>query len=89
MHNKIISSVYRKDTELFKKYIEGSGKNHINTPNKVGWTALIIAVSKGYKELVELILAHGGRKDIPDKNGITPLEEARRKGYTDIVKLLA
>jgi uncharacterized protein len=55
--------------------------------NEGGATPLILAVGKGYKELVELLLAHGADVNLPDDRG-TPLAWAKHAGHEDIAKLL-
>ena len=70
-------------------------KTRINVDhvNRLGWTALIEAVILGdggprHQEIVRLLLAHGARRDIADREGVTPLEHARRRGYTAMVRML-
>lgn len=65
----------------------------INHINRLGWTALMEAVLLGdgsskYVTIVELLVAAGCDRSIPDKNGVTALEHARKLGYNEIVRIL-
>ncbi len=60
----------------------------INYKNHNGSTALSIALSNGYTEIVKLLLEKGVNTNIKDKRGYTPLLLASNYGFTEIVKLL-
>jgi ankyrin repeat protein len=61
---------------------------HPDIRDKVdGNTPLIIAAGKGYKDVVEVLLANGADVNAADKMG-TPLAWAMHTGHNDIVKLL-
>lgn len=65
----------------------------INHVNRLGWTALLEAVLLGdgsskYVTIVEILVAAGCDRSIPDKNGISALEHARKAGYKEIVRIL-
>jgi ankyrin repeat protein len=65
----------------------------VNHVNRLGWTALLEAILLGdggpaHTEIVRLLLAHGARPNLPDRDGVTPLAHARRRGQGPIVKLL-
>ncbi len=51
-----------------------------------GWTALMIASSKGYTDIVQELLDRGANVDLKDGFDTTALMIAARKGYTDIVQ---
>lgn len=66
----------------------------VNHVNNLGWTALLEAVILGdggpvHTEIVRLLLAHGARRDIADRDGVTPLEHARRRNYRDMIGILS
>jgi hypothetical protein len=65
----------------------------INHVNRLGWTALMEAVVLGdgsskYVTIVEILVAAGCDRSIPDKNGVTALKHARNSGYKEIVRIL-
>lgn len=65
----------------------------IDHVNRLGWTALMEAVLLGdgsskYVTIVEILVAAGCDRSIPDKNGVTALEHARKSGYKEIVQIL-
>jgi ankyrin repeat protein len=51
-------------------------------------TPLHMAVNKGYKKMVEILLNNYADPNIQDSQGFTPLHIAARKGLLDITKLL-
>ncbi len=62
--------------------------------NDLGWTALLEAVVLGegtsrWQRVVEVLLARGADRSIPDRDGVTALEHARARGYDEIAALLA
>lgn len=74
--------------ELLKTAID------VNHVNDLGWTALLEAVILGdggarHVEIVRLLLAHGARPNIADRDGVTPLAHARRRGYPEMARLIA
>ncbi|MFI1227049.1 MULTISPECIES: ankyrin repeat domain-containing protein [unclassified Streptomyces] len=61
--------------------------------NRLGWTALLEAVILGeggraHQEVVELLLAAGATRDLPDGDGVTPLAHAERRGFAELAALL-
>jgi ankyrin repeat protein len=56
--------------------------------NAPGRTALMAAVEKSNRELVELIIKAGGDANAHDKQGITPLKLAARTNSVEIVRIL-
>ncbi|MFJ6568437.1 ankyrin repeat domain-containing protein [Streptomyces sp. NPDC091292] len=61
--------------------------------NALGWTALLEAVILGdggraHQEVVELLLAAGAARELPDRDGVTALEHAERRGFAEIAALL-
>jgi uncharacterized protein len=66
----------------------------VNHVNNLGWTALLEAVILGdggpvHTEIVRLLLAHGARRDIADREGVTALEHARRRNYRAMMDVLS
>lgn len=55
--------------------------------NTAGHTPLILAVSKGYKQVTELLLVHGADVNAADDRG-TPLAWAIRTGHANVADLL-
>ncbi len=73
--------------ELLKTKID------VNQVNKLGWTGLLEAVILGdggraHTEIVRLLLAHGAKPDLADREGVSPLAHAERKGQREIAALL-
>jgi ankyrin repeat protein len=60
----------------------------IDTQNKDGITALMLAAFNREHTIVQLLLDKGASIDTQNKDGITALMLAAEKGYTAIVKLL-
>lgn len=61
--------------------------------NNLGWTALLEAVILGdggaaHIEIVRLLVAHGAKVNLADRDGVTPLQHARRRGFTQIAGIL-
>jgi len=61
--------------------------------NDLGWTALLEAVILGdggarHTEIVRLLIAHGARLDLADRQGVTPLSHAQQRGQAAIAALL-
>ena len=54
----------------------------------IGDTALMVAISGGHREVVELLLENGADIEKTTKDKITPLILAVVKGRIDIIKLL-
>lgn len=54
-----------------------------------GFTALMTAAAEGQLEVVQLLLAHGARADLKDKDGDTAESFARQNGHIAVAELLA
>ena len=68
-------------------------KVDVDHVNNLGWTALLEAVILGdggpaHTEIVGLLVAHGARVNLADREGVTPLQHARRRGYVKIAQIL-
>ncbi len=65
----------------------------VNHVNSLGLTALLEAITLGdggkkHIEIVRVLLEHGARPNLADKEGVTPLAHATRRGYRDMIALL-
>jgi ankyrin repeat protein len=60
----------------------------VNASDSHGDTPLHNAALRGYKEVVEVLVAHGADVNAKNSRGRTPLDEAARRGHKDIVRLL-
>ena len=61
----------------------------INTRNKTGATALMLAAQDGHLEIVRcLVCTCGASVDAADLNGTTPLIQAARQGHLEVVRFL-
>lgn len=68
-------------------------KVDVNHVNNLGWTALLEAVILGdggarHTEIVGLLVAHGAKVNLPDRDGVTALQHAKRRGYASIAAIL-
>ena len=73
--------------ELLKTKID------VDHVNNLGWTAPLEAVILGdggaaHTEIVALLVAHGARVNLADREGVTPLQHAKRRGYLEIAQIL-
>jgi uncharacterized protein len=71
----------------------GQSKVDVNHVNNLGWTALLEAVILGdggarHTEIVRLLVGHGARVNLADRDGATPLAHARKRGYRAIIAIL-
>lgn len=60
----------------------------IDSPDESGWTPLHFAASRGFTELVQLLLDNGSGANVRDEAKRTPLHIAANGGHIDTVKLL-
>lgn len=75
------------------RYLLENTRINVNLTNNLGWTALIETIILGdggpvRQEIVELLLEHGARSDMPDPWGMSPADLARERGYDEIVRIL-
>jgi ankyrin repeat protein len=87
----LISAAHLGHVEVVKALIEA--KAALDHVNRMGWTALLIAVllgnnSKGHIETVDLLVKAGADADIKDRQGTTALGHARTRGYQDMITIL-
>ena len=87
----LISAAHLGHVEIVRALIDA--KAPLDNVNRMGWTALLIAVllgnnSKGHIETVELLVKAGADTAIKDRQGATALDHARARGYQDMIKIL-
>ena len=70
-------------------------KTRINVDhvNNLGWTALLETVILGdggarHTQIARLLVEHGAKVNLADRDGVTPLAHARQRGQSEIVRLL-
>lgn len=73
--------------ELLKTAID------VNHVNRLGWTALLEAIILGdggpaHVQIVELLVAHGGKVQLADAQGVTPLSHAEQRGQHAVARIL-
>jgi ankyrin repeat protein len=87
----LIAAAHLGHHEVVAHLVEGGAPlDHVNN---LVWTALMEAVVLGdggpdHIKTVEILVAAGADKSIPDRDNVTPLEHARSRGYNEIVRLL-
>jgi ankyrin repeat protein len=87
----LISAAHLGNVEIVRALIDA--KAPLDHVNRMGWTALIIAVmlgnnSKGHIETVDLLVKAGADTEIKDRQGMTALGHARARGYQDMITIL-
>jgi len=87
----LISAAHLGHVEIVRALIDA--KAPLDHVNRMGWTALIIAVmlgnnSKGHIETVDLLVKAGADVNIKDRQGTTALGHARARGYQDMITIL-
>lgn len=90
--NALIPACHYGHVETVKLLLAKS-KIDVNQVNNLGWTALLEAIILGdggprHTEIVRLLLAHGAKADLADRDGVTPLAHARQRRQEAIVALL-
>lgn len=87
----LISAAHLGHVEIVRALVEA--KAPLDHVNRVGWTALIVAVllgnnSRSHIETVELLVKAGADTEIKDRQGSTALDHARARGYQDMITIL-
>jgi ankyrin repeat protein len=87
----LISAAHLGHVEIVRALIDA--KAPLDHVNRMGWSALIVAVllgnnSKEHIETVELLVKAGADTGIKDRQGATALDHARARGYQDMMKTL-
>jgi hypothetical protein len=83
----LLKAVNVDDIAQVKELLDGG--LDVNGKNKAGWSALMIAASKGNMEMLSLLIEKGA--DVDEKNtqqGQTPLIFAAHWGHADVLRLL-
>ncbi|MCX5643894.1 MAG: ankyrin repeat domain-containing protein [Phycisphaerae bacterium] len=86
-YTPLMRAIQRPSAEAAKLIIE-SGKADVNGKDRSGRTPLIVSASNGYKEIVELLLAHEADVKAKDNNDWTCLHSAVQFGQLDIIEML-
>ena len=89
--NALIPACHYGHVEVVRELLKS--KIDINHVNNLGWTALLETVILGdggakHQEIMGLLLRHGAKVNLADRDGVTALEHARRRGYKELVQLL-
>lgn len=89
--NALIPACHYGHIEVVRELLKT--KINVNHVNNLGWTALLetIILSDGgarHQEIMGLLLKHGAKTDIADRDGVTPLAHARKRGYKEMARLL-
>jgi len=89
--NALIPACHYGHIEVVRELLKT--KIDVNHVNNLGWTALLETVILGdggikHLEIMRLLLEHGAKVNIADRDGVAPLEHARRRGYTEMAQLL-
>jgi ankyrin repeat protein len=71
--------------EIAKRIVESMEKESLNTQDKNGKTALIVAAEKGRSEIARLLLDEGVRTNLPDYTGHIALHYAALNGHRECV----
>ena len=83
----IIAAVKSGDIENVRAML-GQDAELVNVKDDRGCSLLHYASEGGYKEVAELLIAHGAAIDAKEINGNTPLHYAARNGKADVAELL-
>ncbi|MDP1665621.1 MAG: ankyrin repeat domain-containing protein [Methylobacter sp.] len=80
-------AIQRSDVQVVLDLLE-QGMD-VNTRNRYGQTALMLAAHAGHREVVEILIAHCANLNITAKFGLSALMLAIVAGHADIARLLA
>lgn len=86
--NEIFYSAAMNGRTDVLRYLLQESKEDINSQNKEGKTALIIAAEYGYTDIVKLLLDNGANMLIKSNEGKTALDYATKWNHSEIEKLL-
>ncbi|XP_074153238.1 fibronectin type 3 and ankyrin repeat domains protein 1 isoform X1 [Sminthopsis crassicaudata] len=75
------------DEELLVRILQG-GHVKVDVPNKLGFTALMVAAQKGYLRLVKILISNGTDVNLKNGSGKDSLMLACYAGHLDVVKYL-
>ena len=60
----------------------------INQQNNSGYTALLIALFRGRKSIIKLLLDAGADPELANYEGLTPLQAAQQTGNQEVIDLI-
>ncbi|XP_036590064.1 fibronectin type 3 and ankyrin repeat domains protein 1 [Trichosurus vulpecula] len=75
------------DEDLLVRILQG-GHVKVDVPNKLGFTALMVAAQKGYLRLVKILIGNGTDVNLKNGSGKDSLMLACYAGHLDVVKYL-
>jgi len=89
--NALIPACHYGHVEVVRELLKT--KIDVNHINNLGWTALLETVILGdggakHQEIMRLLLQHGAKVNLADRDGVTPLGHAQRRGFKEMIKLL-
>jgi ankyrin repeat protein len=80
--------VFRVPPEKSKQLLLLTNKAKVNEKQQFGMTPLHLVVNRRFKELSELLPAHGADVNAKDNSGGTPLHYAKLSGNRDVAEIL-
>ncbi len=86
LSKELLEAVNENKSEKAKQLL-ARGAN-ANATNSDGWSALMVAASKGHSGIVSLLLEKGARVNEKNPKGQTPVMFASHWGHAGVVKLL-
>jgi cytohesin len=75
-------------SDLIAKGADVNEKGKTTGPRDITYTPLLVATLLGYKDVAELLIAHGANVNARFEDGITPLFVAAIQGRLNVVELL-
>ena len=82
-----IRCAYRGDLDAFKRFLDDGYLP--NSSNEVGYTALMGAARGEQIEMIQFLLSHGWKAQLPDRRGITALHWAVAQPASDPARQVA
>lgn len=84
LHNAVVYG-YKEIAKLL--IVSGADVNAVD--GLEGRTPIFEGAARGHTDLVQLVLAHGAKKDVRDNDGKLPIDEAKANKRKDIISLLS
>lgn len=81
------NAIRRGDVQIVRDFL-GRGTD-VDTRDRHGQTALMLAAHAGHREIVETLIAHRANLNITAKFGLSALMLALVSGHADVARLLA